>query len=58
MKKPSRISFIVRKRILKNFLDNLCCISDREYQVRVWIEGRGPECHNFDEAVCECFADG
>jgi hypothetical protein len=49
---------INRKQILEGFLDNLYRISDKEYQKRIWIEGRGPECHNFDEAVCDFFGDG
>ena len=48
---------INRKEILEGFLDNLQRISDREYQIRIWIEGRGPECHDFDEAVCDFFGD-
>lgn len=50
--------YINRKQILDSFLDNLYRISDKEYQKRVWIKGQGPECHDFDEAVCDFFADG
>lgn len=47
-----------RKDILEGFIDNLYRISNKEYQKRIWIEGRGPECHDFDEAVCDFFGDG
>lgn len=46
------------EQILKSFLDNLWRISNKEYQKRIWIEGRGPEWHDFDEAVCDFFDDG
>ena len=45
----------VRKQILDSFLENLAGISDKEYQKRVWIEGRGPECDDFVETVCDFF---
>ena len=48
----------IRKQILEGFLDNIYRISDKEYQKRVWIEGRGPECHDFDEAVCDFIHEG
>ncbi len=41
-----------RRYILKEFLRDLFYISDKEYQKRIWIRGEGPECDNFDEAVC------
>ncbi|HEV3270317.1 MAG TPA: hypothetical protein VGZ69_06700 [Candidatus Rhabdochlamydia sp.] len=50
--------YINRKQILEEFLKNLHRISNKEYQRRIWIEGRGPECHGFDEAVCDFFGDG
>lgn len=49
---------IDRKQILESFLDNLYRISNKEYQKRIWIDGKGPECHDFDEAVCDFFQDG
>ncbi len=45
----------IRKQILDSFLENLAGISDKEYQKRVWIEGKGPECDDFDETVCDFF---
>lgn len=44
-----------RRKILDGFINNLQGISDKEYQKRVWIEGRGPECDSFVEAVCDFF---
>jgi hypothetical protein len=41
--------------ILVGFLENLQIISDKHYQQRVWIEGVGPEVHDFEEAVCDFF---
>ena len=49
---------IDREQILISVLETIKDISDKEYQRRVWIEGRGPECHDFDEAVCDFFGDG
>jgi hypothetical protein len=48
---------INRKRIVEEFLQNLYRISNKEYQKRVWIDGIGPECHDFDEAVNDFFGD-
>ena len=50
--------YINRKQVVNSFLDNLYRISNQEYQKRVWIEGKGPEVHDFDEAVCDFFDDG
>ncbi len=50
--------YINRKQILQSFLDNLYRISNKEYQKRIWIQGKGPEVHDFDEAVCDFFGDG
>jgi len=49
---------INRKEVVKGFLQNLYRISNKEYQKRIWIEGAGPECHDFDEAVNDFFGDG
>lgn len=32
-------------------LENICVISDKEYQERVWIRGEGPECDSFCETM-------
>ena len=47
-----------RQQILVGFLENLWRIADKNYQRRVWIEARGPECHSFDDAICDFFGDG
>jgi hypothetical protein len=47
-----------RKYILSEFLRNISHISDHEYQIRVWIQGEGPEVNDFDETVCHFFDDG
>ena len=41
---------------LISFLKIIEGISSKEYQKRVWIEGSGPECDDFDETV-NCFFD-
>ncbi len=40
-----------RKAIFQQLMESLEHISDREYIQRVWIEGKGPEVDDFDEAV-------
>ena len=47
-----------RKYILTEHLRNILHISDKEYQTRVWIQGKGPECDDFTETVCHFFDDG
>jgi hypothetical protein len=47
-----------RKQVIEGFLQNLYRISNKEYQQKIWIEGAGPECHDFDEAVNDFFGDG
>ncbi|MBF8262977.1 MAG: hypothetical protein HW387_642 [Parachlamydiales bacterium] len=44
-----------RNYILSQFLRDISHISDKEYQTRIWIRGEGPECDDFDEAVC-CYS--
>src|SRR5258708_5370963 len=41
-----------RKHILNSLLDTIEAISNKEYQKRVWIQGKGPECDSFDETSC------
>jgi hypothetical protein len=47
-----------RNYILNEYLRNISHISDKEYQIRVWIEGLGLEVNDFDETVCHFFDDG
>jgi hypothetical protein len=49
---------INKKQMSLCFLENIECISDKEFQKRVWIQGAGPECHDFDEAVNFFSAEG
>ena len=37
-----------RNRILQQFLTLISDISDKEFQMRVWIKAIGPECIDFD----------
>lgn len=37
---------------LETLLEEIISIADKDYQRRVWIRGEGPECDDFDEAVC------
>jgi hypothetical protein len=41
-----------KKYILNEYLGNIYHISDKDYQRRIWIQGEGPECDDFDETVC------
>lgn len=41
--------------ILENILDEIRIIADLEYQRRVWVQGIGPECHFYDDVVCNFF---
>jgi len=50
--------YINRKEVVKEFLNNIHRISNKNYQKWIWIEGAGPECHDFDEAVDDFFGDG
>lgn len=44
--------------ILKNHLETIYGISDKQYQERVWIRGEGPECDDYTESICHFFDDG
>jgi hypothetical protein len=39
------------KYILNNVLKRIEAISNKDYQKRIWIEGKGPECDDFDETA-------
>jgi len=47
-----------RKEIRQRFLYSVYEISDKEYQQRIWVEGKGPEVSSFEEAICDFFDDG
>jgi hypothetical protein len=40
-----------KRYMLNEFLKHLSHIQDKEYQNRVWINGKGPEVDDFDETV-------
>ncbi len=46
-----------RKQILEGFIEIFTRIANKEYQKRVWIEGRGPECDDFDDTACDFFGE-
>lgn len=46
-----------RRYIIKQYLETIHHISDKEYQKRVWIRGEGPECDDFDETVNYFFGE-
>jgi hypothetical protein len=48
----------IGKRMLRNILEVVLDISDKEYQKRVWIRGEGPEIDDFTETVCKFFDNG
>ncbi len=53
-----KISDEDKKQILLGFIKIFTRIYDKEYQQRVWIDGRGPECDDFDDTVCDFFGVG
>jgi hypothetical protein len=44
-----------RNYILSEHLCHISCISDKEYQKRVWIDAKGPEEDSFEDTVCDFF---
>ena len=48
----------IGEKMLKNLMETIVSISDKEYQKRVWIQGNGPEIDDFDETVCKFFDNG
>ena len=38
-----------KKQIIESLIETISHAADKEYQRRVWIEGRGPECEDFDD---------
>jgi hypothetical protein len=41
--------------LLRYLLSLIYGVSSKEYQIRVWINGIGPECQDYDETVCSFF---
>lgn len=46
-----------KKQILEGFIDIFTRISNKEYQKRIWIEGKGPEVDDFDDTACDFFGE-
>ena len=46
-----------RKQIVQSFLETIEGISDKKYQIRVWINGQGPEFDDFTETTCHFFEE-
>lgn len=38
-----------KKQIIESLIETISHAADKEYQRRVWIEGQGPECEDFDD---------
>ncbi len=43
---------------LKNVIDSIYAVSDKSYQRRIWIDGKGPEWGDFDETSEYILDDG
>lgn len=48
----------LKKRLLNNLLDIINEFSSKEYQIRIWVKGLGPECTDYDETLDFFFTDG
>lgn len=42
---------------VKNILSTIAEFASSPYQQRIWLEGRGPDSHSYDEAMCNFFDD-
>ena len=47
-----------RANMLENVLCRILGVSDKAYQIRIWIEGKGPEWDDFDETTEYIISDG
>lgn len=47
-----------RQYVLNEHLRMISHLSDKEYQMRIWVRNEGPECQGFDDAVCDFFDIG
>ena len=47
-----------RRYMLHEYLRMISHLSDKAYQIRIWIRNEGPECQAFDDAVCDFFDIG
>lgn len=46
-----------KKYSIDLFMDILTGLANKEYQRRVWIEGRGPQVDSYEDTVCEFFSE-
>ncbi len=44
--------------ILNFVMKQVAAIENKEYQKRVWIHGKGPECDDFTETACHFLHEG
>ncbi len=49
------ISDADKKQTVDSFIENIACMSDKEYQERVWVRSEGPECDDIDDTICDFF---
>lgn len=47
-----------KKTMLNNLLRDIWHVSNKEYQKRIWIEGKGPQCDDYDETSMGILDDG
>jgi hypothetical protein len=52
-----KISSEAKKQILDGFIDIFTRIASKEYQKRIWINGKGPEVDDFDDTVNDFFIE-
>lgn len=47
-----------KQQILQSLMAVFKRIENKEYQKRIWIEGKGPECDDFTDTACDFFIEG
>ncbi len=47
-----------KKNVLDSILRGIWHVSNKEYQRRIWIEGKGPQCDDYDETSMWILDDG
>jgi hypothetical protein len=45
------------QQVLSNIVRHVYSFADAKYQVRVWVDGEGPEVDSYSESVCGLFDD-
>lgn len=46
------------KQWIDSLLQTICHVSDKKYQMRVWVQALGPECDDFSETANFVLDDG